>query len=324
MLGVIRQALPGQQDYPGGAFPLAYRSESEGAGLTDAIAWVRDNARAHLSEASAHGAVLFRGFPLRSLEDFDLLVSAFDLPGFAYDDSLSNAVRVNHSKRVFSANEAPPEATINLHHEMAQTPLYPSRLFFYCQKPAEVGGATSICRSDILWERLLVEAPKFATACREKGLRYRHTMPEVEDPDSGMGRSWKSTFSASNRAEASERMLELGYTGEWLDDGCLRVTSPPLPAVRELGGGRTAFFNQLIAAFTGWRDRRNTPEASILHGDGTPLDVAGAELAASLGEQLSFDVVWEPGDMVLIDNLVTMHGRRTFQGTRSVLASFAA
>ena len=324
MLRVVRHELPGQQEYPGGAFPLTYLCESKDAGLSDAMAWVRQNPGARVAEANAHGAVLFRGFPIRSAEDFDLAVSAFDLPYFAYDDSLSNAVRVNYSERVFSANEAPPEATINLHHELAQTPLYPSRLFFYCQKPAEVGGATSICRSDALWERLLAEAPTFATACQEKGLRYRHTMPEIEDPDSGMGRSWKSTFSVSSRAEASQRMLELGYTGEWLDDGCLRVTSPALPAVRPLGAGRTAFFNQLIAAFTGWRDSRNRPEASILHGDGSPLDVAGAELAASLGEQLSFDIAWEPGDIVLIDNFVTMHGRRTFEGTRSVLASFTA
>ena len=320
----VSQTLPGQQQYSGRAFPLAWVCESPEAELSEALEWVRENAKARIAEAAVHGAVFFRNFPVRSAEDFDLFVSAFDLPLFAYDDSLSNAVRVNHTDKVFSANEAPPEATINLHHEMAQTPIYPSRLFFHCVKPAELGGETSICRSDVLWERLSKEAPEFALACQEKGLRYRHTMPEVEDSESGMGRSWQSTFSVGSRSEADERMGELGYTGEWLEDGCLSVTSPRLPAVRALGDGRTSFFNQLIAAFTGWRDSRNRPEASIFHGDGSPLDREGAELAVSLGEQLSFDVAWQPGDVALLDNFVTMHGRRTFEGSRSVLASFSA
>ena len=55
-----------------------------------------------------HGAVLFRGFPLATAEDFDAFVAAFDLPNFPYDESLSNAVRVNKTPRVFTANEAPP------------------------------------------------------------------------------------------------------------------------------------------------------------------------------------------------------------------------
>ena len=39
--------------------------------------------------------------------------------------------------------------SLELHHEMAQTPLYPSRLFFFCEQPAAEGGATPICRSDV-------------------------------------------------------------------------------------------------------------------------------------------------------------------------------
>jgi alpha-ketoglutarate-dependent taurine dioxygenase len=36
---------------------------------------------------------------------------------------------------------------------------------------------------------------------------------------------------------------------------------------------------------------------------------------------LSFDIPWQRGDVALVDNYVTMHGRRTFTGTRKVLAS---
>ena len=45
----------------------------------------------------------------------------------------SYAYRLNCTPRVFSANEVPPEVTIFLHHEVAQSPIYPSKVFFFCQ-----------------------------------------------------------------------------------------------------------------------------------------------------------------------------------------------
>jgi hypothetical protein len=144
-----------------------------------------------------HGAVLFRGFPLTTADHFDTFVAAFGLQNFPYEQSLSNAVRINRTGRVFTANEAPANVTIYLHHEMAQTPIYPSRLFFFCEQPAETGGATPVCRSDVLCERLAELCPEFIRDCQHKGLQYSNVMPEENDPTSGMGRSWRSTLRAA-------------------------------------------------------------------------------------------------------------------------------
>ena len=43
-----------------------------------------------------------------------------------------------------------------------------------------------------------------------------------------------------------------------------------------------------------------------------------------LADQLTFDISWQTGDVVLLDNFITMHGRRPFEGQRSVLASLVA
>jgi alpha-ketoglutarate-dependent taurine dioxygenase len=319
---VAPASVPGQQTHGGDVFPLALRCEAPD--LAAATAWAAENRADLLAKAARHGAVLFRGFPLATAEDFDAFVAAFGLPNFPYYESLSNAVRVNKTPRVFTANEAPPSVSIFLHHEMAQTPVYPSRLFFFCEQPAATGGATPVCRSDVLWERLKERCPAFARDCEAKGLRYSHVMPAADDAQSGMGRSWQSTLRATTRDEAETRLRELGYSWEWLPDGGVRATTPVLPAVRPLGDGRTAFFNQLIAASQGWKDARNDPSKAVTYGDGSPLDRDAALAAADLGEHLSFDVPWETGDVVLVDNFVTMHGRRTFTGTRKVLASLIA
>ncbi len=172
-----------------------------------------------------------------------------------------------------------------------------------------------------LWDRFRAECPGFARNCETKGLKYSNVMPSQSDPSSGMGRSWQSTLRASTPQEAEERLQRLGYAWTWLADGCLRATTPVLPAVRKLPDGRTSFFNQLIAAFQGWKDERNEPSNAITFGDGTPLDPDAVSVAARLGEELSFDVRWRRADVVLVDNYVTMHGRRGFTGTRKVLAS---
>jgi hypothetical protein len=85
-----------------------------------------------------------------------------------------------------------------------------------------------------------------------------------------------------------------------------------------------SFFNQLIAAFQGWKDSRNDPSKAITFGDGAPLDREAVDVATQIAEDISFDVPWQKGDVALVDNFVTMHGRRTFSGTRKVLASLIA
>lgn len=321
MLQITPATVPGQQVYDGKPFPLVLECHSPWATLDALTAWLAENRQELDEQGAAHGAILFRGFPLATAYEFDQFVGAFGWRNFPYDESLSNAVRVNRTERVFTANEAPPSVSIFLHHEMAQTPIYPSKLFFFCEQPASEGGATPLCRSDILWQALTQRCPDFARDCMEKGLRYTNVMPSANDPNSGMGRSWQSTLRAETREQAEERLKGLGYRWEWLADGCLRATTPVLPAARDLGDGRRSFFNQLIAAYGGWKDSRNDPSKSINFGDGTPLDGPSAMIAAELADELTFDLAWQRGDVALIDNYVTMHGRRTFTGTRKVLAS---
>lgn len=321
---VVEGSVVGQQRYGSDAFPSVLECRAPELTLAATCAWIGARRDELIAKASASGTILFRGFPLRTAEDFDRFITAFELKNFAYQDSLSNAVRLNRTPRVFTANEAPPDVAIFFHHEMAQTPLYPSKLFFFCEQAAAQGGATPLCRSDVLWDRLVVRCPQFARDCETKGLRYANVMPPADDHGSGMGRSWQGTLRARTPAEAEERLRGLGYQWQWSDDGCLRAITPVLRAVYDLGDGRKSFFNQLIAAFCGWHDSRNDPAKAITFGDGAPLDRDAVMTAVALAEELAFDVPWRRGDVALVDNYVVMHGRRTFSGTRKVLASLVA
>jgi len=315
--------IPYQQHHPE-AFPLVYQLNSRHNVLPDITQWISSEREKILNELSLNGAILFRGFPVAQASDFDQFIQAFKLKNFTYADSLSNAVRVNRTERVFTANEAPPSVSIFLHHEMAQTPVYPSRLFFFCEQAPQIDGETPLCRSDMLLLKLKQRVPEFVTACEQLGVRYSNVMPAEDDPESGQGRSWRSTLGTSEKPLAEQKLNTLGYEWEWRADDSLRATTPILPAVRTLIDGRKVFFNQLIAAFRGWEDKRNSPRKSIRFGDNSEIPVNGMHHAIELADQLTFKLAWQTGDVALLDNFLVMHGRCPFQGERRVLASLIA
>jgi len=315
-----QQSIALQQRHADKAFPLVLMPSHQMANF-DEVAQQRE---ALMDQLAIHGAIVFRGCGITDDQSFDRFVMAFGLENFPYDESLSNAVRRNRTPRIFTANEAPCAVEIFLHHEMAQTPLFPRYLFFCCEQAAAVGGATPLCRSDVLLQRLQARLPRFIERCREKGACYSLVMPGVADQASGQGRSWRDTLGVTSRESAEARLTALDYQWQWLPEECLAVTTPALPLVRRTSAGQEVFFNQLIAAFCGWQDQRNEQSRSVTYGDGSTIDEEDLKEATDIAYDLSFDLNWQTGDVALIDNDRVMHGRRPFQGRRSVLASLCA
>ena len=42
-----------------------------------------------------------------------------------------------------------------------------------------------------------------------------------------------------------------------------------------------------------------------------------------LSDEIAFDLFWKKNDVLIINNMMVMHGRKPFFGKRSVLASLA-
>ena len=127
MMSFKSSSLAGQQRHGDSEFPQVLVAE-EPLSTQDLHA----QSAALMEQLATHGAILFRGCGVTDAQAFDDFVTGVGLPNFAYDESLSNAVRHNRTPRVFTANEAPQDVEIFLHHEMAQTPYYPSQQFLFC------------------------------------------------------------------------------------------------------------------------------------------------------------------------------------------------
>lgn len=82
-------------------------------------------------------------------------------------------------------------------------------------------------------------------------------------------------FHVKTKEDAEKAMKEKGFTWKWHDNGNCTVISAKLSAVRVSSNGNKAFFNQIVAAFTGWVDSRNEYGKSVTFGDDTflPKDI---------------------------------------------------
>jgi len=85
-----------------------------------------------------HGAVLFRGFPVGSLEAFKAFVEAAGPPGawIAYPPERATP-RSTVQGFVMTSTEYHPQGSIYLHNECCHRRTWPLRLFFTCQRPYE-------------------------------------------------------------------------------------------------------------------------------------------------------------------------------------------
>jgi hypothetical protein len=58
--------------------------------------------------------------------------------------------------------------------------------------------------------------PELAAKFESLGVKYIRRVPQVDDPSSAIGRSWRSMYKVETREKAEEKMKEQGYDFEWI------------------------------------------------------------------------------------------------------------
>ena len=317
--------------------------------LGAALAWASRSADAIESRLSEVGALIFRGFPFDTAEDFAALTEALGYPNFAYEGAGGNAVRERVvGDRVFTANEAPPERAIPFHHELAQCAVFPERVLFFCD-PRRRRRRHPILDSALAYEKLRELVPAFMDDLEARGVRYTRVMTADDRPESAIGRGWARTFAVES-ADAPAARAGTGERVEWLDAEALRAersTAATAGNDRALDRplrhfsarrdavlvdpldplGKRRFFNQILAAHAGWRDELNAPGEAVVFGDGGAMPAEAFEAMEAVFREAAVAVPWRHGDVMLLNNLQVMHSRERFEHgekKRRVLASLAA
>jgi alpha-ketoglutarate-dependent taurine dioxygenase len=307
--------------YPGtdGLLPLVVRPAVDGV---DLAAWAAGHRDEVFQQLYRHGAILFRGFGLRTPSDFEAAAAALcpDLYG-DYGDLPKEA----SAQRIYQSTPYPADKTILFHNESSHLPRYPMKQFFFCVVAAETGGETPVldCRA-------LVDAldPATLEEFETKGLRYSRTFAE------GLDVSWQDFFKTDSPDEVARICREAGMDCEWTDRGYLRISNQATAVSTHPITGDRVFFNQvqlhhvwcldaatrdsLLALF----DRADLPR-HVYFGDGTPIPDATMDELGALFESRMVPVAWEPGDLLMVDNMLTSHARLPFTGERKICVAMA-
>ncbi|SBS37733.1 Taurine catabolism dioxygenase TauD, TfdA family [Marinomonas spartinae] len=324
-MSVVISKLAEQKQVNGLDFPLLVTPPNHDVQKDEPsfLDWVSEN-KAELHDLLIkHGAILFRGFPVDSSQSFEDMLNQTDYENMPYVGGAAPREKVTAS-RIVTANESPASETIPFHHEMAQVPTPPGYIFFYCETPANKGGATSLLHSGEICQKFFEIDEDFAQKIAEQGVRYIRVMPDQTDNNSAIGRSWKETFNVKTREQAEEKMREAGMSWEWLENGNLKTETAILKAIRfDEETQQKVFFNSIVAVYTGWNDARNEGKKAVSTANGDVMEEAVLQQLMTEMDESCVNFKWQAGDVLWVNNHTVLHARQPFEGERRILVSIA-
>ncbi len=266
-----------------------------------------------------HGAVLFRDFGLEGVADFERSVRAVSGEIMPYHERSSPRHEV--SDKIYTSTDYPPEQSIFPHNEHSYCKSLPLRLSFFCVTAAPVGGETPIGDTRKIFQRI---DPAIRERFIEKKWMYLRNFGD------GFGLPWQTVFQTEDRSVVEDYCRQNDIKPEWKPGNRLRTSQVrPVIAVHPRTG-ETVWFNhatffhittlepKLCETLLEEFGEGNLPN-NTYYGDGSPIEPSVLDHLrdAYLKEMVSFS--WQPGDLLLLDNMLTAHSRASFAGPRQIL-----
>lgn len=281
-------------------------------------AWVSSNAAWIEQQLFKHGALLFRGFGVTTAEALQRFAAALsnDLPEFAEESSPRHRMH----GAVFSSTDYPERYPIQMHNEYSYASEWPMKLLFGCIQPAVKQGGTPVASTRAILRRL---RPSTRAAFQERGIMY------VRNYRRGVGVSWQQAFGTDNRAEVEQYCARRGLQAEWLPEDGLRTRQNGAAIVRHPRTGEDVWFNhgfffnvrslepvELREALLEQGEDSLSTQTYYGTGEAIPPDVIDELREAFTRERVC--PVWQRGDVLVIDNMLTSHGREPYKGPRKI------
>jgi alpha-ketoglutarate-dependent taurine dioxygenase len=269
-----------------------------------------------------HGGLRFRGFGPMTPDRLREVLQAIGSEPLAYGERSSPRLEV--SDRVYTSTEHPADQPIFLHNENSYQQTWPLRIAFACVVPSGTGGETPV--ADV--RRVLrAISPRTRAAFAERQVMY------IRNFRDGLGLPWRTVFQTDDRAAVEAYCAAAALTTEWIGDR-LR-TRAVRPAIRRhpLTGEDVWFNHALFFHHASWdpavRDAllgQHAPDdlpSHACYGDGAAIEPDVLDEVRAAYDAATICEPWQPGDLVLLDNMLVAHGRRPFTGARTIIAAMA-
>ncbi|MEU3622978.1 hypothetical protein BS329_20475 [Amycolatopsis coloradensis] len=307
------------------------KKTSPSGGTTAALITVSTEERGGVDQAveellAEHGAVFLRGIGVAGPEHFRAVVDRFSEKLLDYRHG--NSPRTQIGDGVYTSTDYPAGYDISLHNEMSYAPTWPSRLFFSCLVEPATGGATHLADGRALLRDLdSVVRDRFEGL----GVTYRQNM----HGGVGFGKSWQATYDTEDRKKVEEFLTAAQVGFEWTADNGLRTWQMRPGARSHQVSGDAVWFNQADQwhvsnlpeaereALLGMVEHEQDLPLSVSYGDGSRITTEDLDTVRETAGRHALDVPWQCGDVLMVDNMSVLHGRRAFTGDRRILVSMA-
>jgi alpha-ketoglutarate-dependent taurine dioxygenase len=300
-------------------FPIVVTPVVDGVDLAEWATTNRDDLEGYLDR---YGAILFRGFGLRGVEDFEKVAAAVAPDLFAeYGDLPPEPT----SQRIYGSTPYPADKMILFHNESSHLPDWPMKQFFFCVVAADEGGETPLLDGRAVCEAL---DPAILAEFAEKGLVYvRNFSPGIDVP-------WQEFFKASDRSEVEQTCAESGMDCEWTANDGLRIRQQAQAVTTHPRTGERIFFNQVQLHHVYCLDPETRDSLrqlfaedemprNVYFGDGTTIPDEVMQHIGEVYEEKCVEFPWQAGDLIVLDNMLVGHARRPFGGERKILVAMA-
>jgi alpha-ketoglutarate-dependent taurine dioxygenase len=285
--------------------------------LNDFAAANRDFLRSELLRC---GALLLRGFTLRSPDEFREFVQKFSgREFFSYAGGASP--RFALQKNVYNSTEYPPNLALELHNELSYSKNFPHHLYFFCQTAPVDGGETTLGDSRRIQQKI---RPEISGLFKVKRVLYeRHLKAEK-----GFGYSWQEAFETNDKRAVEDICRETQIDFEWRANDCLRLRQVCPATLVHPETGAEVWFNQAHGFHQSALDEetlaacRHAKEPLRLNsyfGDGSPICALMLEHVRGVLRQETVPHRWRTSDVLILDNILTAHGRMPFSGARKIV-----
>ncbi|MET8955749.1 TauD/TfdA family dioxygenase [Streptomyces sp. NPDC004393] len=289
----------------------------------DAAAWAAEHRDALRAQVTEHGALLVRGLGVRETDQVGAVFAG--LTDGLMTEREAFAPRQSLGPGLYSSSAWPDNQPMCMHHELSYTLEVPGLMLFACLRAPGQGGATAVADA----ERVLQALPTTLSERfeREGWLLTRSYNEEI-------GASLEESFGTDDRAAVERYCRDHAIDFAWQPDGSLRTRQRRAAVVRHPVTGRRCWFNQ-IAFLNEWTLAPEVREYLVdeygadglpfntCFGDGSPIGEDVVQLLNSTYEDHTRREPWQPGDVMLVDNIRTAHSREAFAGDRQVLVAMA-
>jgi len=291
-------------------------------------AWVGEHRAAIDNAIFEYGAVLFRGFAMKTVTEFDKLMDNF--PRYQEGYTAGMSPRQTVEGKVLESTRLDHDFKICLHSEMAYMNRYPARIALFCKRAAPVGGSTTLGSMDEFMARF----PADLRAKLEK--HQAHVIRSFSAAGASKGKSevdhpshigWDSAFFTDSKEEVERLCDHLGIQYNWQEDGGLELTETVPIFTPHPRSGKLYYRSNLHTNRT-FEGRKVDEEVRAKHkanghylDNGEMLTREESDAIMNLYEDVELDWQYQDGDVAIVDNLKCAHGRNPFSGPREVLVA---